>query len=316
MTYLGRYLNGEYKQVWDDLFHLGTKVRQEPFHTDALAVAHETMRRVRKNIEVLIAKLVQIGFVFGYDHRIQPSTGTLHPAEDRKTYLENFLWARQQPPVFLSARQREEEKDEQGDILTFSFFLDALDEEYKLEQNIDLSTEKVNAEPQTMAAYIDEIEQLIGFVPLSLRAWYEEVGGVNFYGHRREWYELFQFSRPRTETESVPPTLMSFWDPLMVYPLDKAFTDQLHQKCVPGKNCLFEFAPDRSFKDNYGGAGSPYSATLPDPNMDFPLGSNLGMFVHYLRVAILLWAGFPGMSDGFKIPKKELDFLTRDLLPF
>ncbi len=90
MSYLERYTNGEYEQVWDELFHLGMGIRHEDFYPDALAVARETMRRVRQNIELLINRLVQIGFIFGYDHRIQPAFGEHHPAEDRRTYLERL----------------------------------------------------------------------------------------------------------------------------------------------------------------------------------------------------------------------------------
>jgi len=47
MSYLERYTNGEYEQVWDDLLALGAKVREGQVYPDALAVARETMRRVR-----------------------------------------------------------------------------------------------------------------------------------------------------------------------------------------------------------------------------------------------------------------------------
>ncbi len=46
---------------------LGPAVRDEPVSTDARAVAHETMRRARHNIETLIPRLVAIGYQFGYD---------------------------------------------------------------------------------------------------------------------------------------------------------------------------------------------------------------------------------------------------------
>lgn len=58
-TYLERYVSGEYEQVWDELVTLGAAVRQDPVYTDALAVARETMRRARANIDRLIPRLVR-----------------------------------------------------------------------------------------------------------------------------------------------------------------------------------------------------------------------------------------------------------------
>ncbi len=63
MNYLERYTNGEHEQVWDDLLALGAAMREKEVYPDALAVARETMRRVRQNIELLINRLVQIGFI-------------------------------------------------------------------------------------------------------------------------------------------------------------------------------------------------------------------------------------------------------------
>lgn len=63
-SFLSRYLDGEHEQVWAELLALGEQVREEPLYSDALAVAHETMRRVRYNIELLIPRLKAIGYHF------------------------------------------------------------------------------------------------------------------------------------------------------------------------------------------------------------------------------------------------------------
>ncbi len=68
MIYLERYASGEHEQIWDDLLALGAKAREGQVYPDALAVARETMGRVRQNIEELIQRLLRIGFVFRYDH--------------------------------------------------------------------------------------------------------------------------------------------------------------------------------------------------------------------------------------------------------
>ncbi len=313
MSYLERYTNGEYEQVWDDLLALGAKVREGQVYPDALAVARETMRRVRQNIEVLINRLVQIGFIFGYDHRIQPAFGGHHPAEDRRTYLERLSWAREQPPVFLSAKQREEETAERGGIPYSIVF----DESEELEEGATLAEAEDEMELPAMASYIDEIEQFVGPVPCSIRAWYETVGGVNFYGYHAGWHQLYCSFLPNDMAKQLQLTLMEPCDPLLVYPLNKAFMRQLHQEYVPGTRYTFEFAPDRFFKDHYsGGGGSPYSFYLPDASADAWLGDPFDTFVRYLRISMLSWAGFPGMADWPTVPQDDLIFLTESLIPF
>jgi hypothetical protein len=65
MNYLERYRGGEYEQVWSDLQALGPSVRQEPHYSQAREVAAETMRRVRRNCELLVSRLGALGYVFG-----------------------------------------------------------------------------------------------------------------------------------------------------------------------------------------------------------------------------------------------------------
>lgn len=95
-SFLSRHLDGEHEQVWAELLALGERVREEPLYSDALAVARETMRRVRYNIKLLIPRLETIGYHFyryGVDiyqdftlegseeaHREMPIFA--HPAED------------------------------------------------------------------------------------------------------------------------------------------------------------------------------------------------------------------------------------------
>jgi hypothetical protein len=63
--YLERYLAGECESVWAELLALGAAVREEPLASDAWAVAQETMRRVRHNLELLIPRLRALGYRFG-----------------------------------------------------------------------------------------------------------------------------------------------------------------------------------------------------------------------------------------------------------
>jgi hypothetical protein len=63
--YLTRYQQGDCEQVWEELYALGPAVRQGDLYPDAEAVALETMRRVRHNIEVVIPRREEIGYEFG-----------------------------------------------------------------------------------------------------------------------------------------------------------------------------------------------------------------------------------------------------------
>ncbi|HTS27749.1 MAG TPA: hypothetical protein VMH81_17865 [Bryobacteraceae bacterium] len=63
-TYIDRYLAGERIEVWNELVALGEAVRRKPVQADAIAVAKETMRRARHNIEALITRLSSMGYRF------------------------------------------------------------------------------------------------------------------------------------------------------------------------------------------------------------------------------------------------------------
>src|SRR5258708_26408485 len=64
-TLLRRYLQGAHVEVWAELTARGNQVRREPMLHDALGVARETMRRVRRNLELLVPRLHDFGFAFG-----------------------------------------------------------------------------------------------------------------------------------------------------------------------------------------------------------------------------------------------------------
>jgi hypothetical protein len=63
-TYLDRYLRGEHERVWGELVALGTRVREPAIYTDAEAVARETMRRARANVERIVDRLRGMNFHF------------------------------------------------------------------------------------------------------------------------------------------------------------------------------------------------------------------------------------------------------------
>jgi hypothetical protein len=62
--YLERYVGGDYEAVWAELFTLGDAVHADAVWEDARAVAGETMRRVRANVETVVARLEALGYPF------------------------------------------------------------------------------------------------------------------------------------------------------------------------------------------------------------------------------------------------------------
>ena len=171
-SFLDRYQQGEYEEVWRDLMALGEQVRIEPLYADALAVARETMRRARYNIELLLPRLRAAGYQFGYGWL------TRHGIND--------------PKVVVAAEEAEQ----------------VLPPPY-------------GVPPPDTHARLAELEQLVGGpIPLSLYAWYEVVGQVNFVGDLPSRWGFTPGTEPRerpqvAETSPLPPadeeTLAAFW---------------------------------------------------------------------------------------------------------
>lgn len=229
MNYLERYKNGEYEQVWKELQSLGTRVRDEPYYTQAQEVAAETMRRVRRNCEGIVSRLQGLGYVFG-----------TFPDGTRRSYTVDPL----APPS------------------------------------------------DQMQADCEELEAEAGPLPLSLVAFWKEVGAIDLVGMHPSW----------------PSGL----DPLVVDPPEGALS-YLEDE---GEGIFIGLAPDDFHKDNTSG-GDPYGLELPNPSADFLLMYTPYdlLFVPYLRHAILRWGGFPGL-EGQGIPFKPLDTLVADLESF
>jgi hypothetical protein len=57
-----RYLDGEREQVWEELGALGPAVREPEWAEQAWSIAWETMRRVRRNVEVLLQRYEAAGY--------------------------------------------------------------------------------------------------------------------------------------------------------------------------------------------------------------------------------------------------------------
>ena len=220
-TYISQYQRGSYSNTWSELVALGTSVRDRNIRGDATAVARETMKRVRQNVETVYQRLQAIGYQF----RV-PARAFIPPSGDT-------------------------------------------------------------------GATIDAIERRLDYLPLSLQAFYEEVGAVDF---RQSNLQLRQGQHPeRAQPNELQ--VLGEEDPLVVHSLD-----DLHQEVeTAGQRLYYCFAPDEFHKANYSG-GENYHVWLPDEGADFRIQGMYGVdeyFVEYLR-ATLAQGGFRGriIDDG------------------
>jgi hypothetical protein len=143
-----------------------------------------------------------------------------------------------------------------------------------------------------MQSDYEELEGEAGPLPLSLTAFWREVGAVDLVGMHPAW----------------PNGL----DPLVVDPPEGALSFLYDD----GEELFVGLAPDDLHKDNTSG-GDPYGLQLPNLSADFLFmyeRHNL-FFVPYLRFAILGWGGFPGL-EGRGIQFDPLDSLIAELEPF
>jgi hypothetical protein len=149
------------------------------------------------------------------------------------------------------------------------------------------------------------------FLPLSLRAWIEEVGHVCLIGAHPH---LCFF-----EGGGFPGI---YADPFMMLPdpyeLEGWLEEAKELKDITTFDAVVGWtaaAKARLTVANeqldYG-----YAVTLPNPAADAPLkGERHGAtFVEYLRI-VFRWGGFPGWEQHEKRPEEELKFLTDGLLP-
>jgi hypothetical protein len=145
-----------------------------------------------------------------------------------------------------------------------------------------------------------ELEERVGDLPLSLAAFWQEVGSVDWVGRQPGWPRLL--------------------DPLVVYPPEAVISDLEmaggEEEIAATGQFTAGLAPDDLHKDNVSG-GAPYGVALPDSSADFVLQDERHglLFVPYLRLAILRWGGLPGL-EAQGAPFAPLGQLVEGLEPF
>lgn len=306
-TYLERYLNDEYAEVWADLIGLGDEVRQKSALLDAETVANETMRRARHNLEILLPRLAATGYLF------------TDPILENKLELVNeFLAA---PKWDSSVTRRLERRVKLG--LEPASVLDRPVPESEIARKREKKAE-LEAELKRMRAlpplenpkvfyasesqtkdYLKAVEERAnGPIPISLRAWYKHVGYVSFMGSH----------------ETLNPAGNAIPDPLVVVSLETFHVNLLSAN--PGDKRQVALSPDDLYKarlpKSTPGVESPleYRITIPNAAADFKFENEWRgtYFVNYLRKAFE-WGGFPGWERDPNPPRKLISELTKGLLP-
>lgn len=325
-TFLERYQSGDRRRVWIDLMSLGESVRRKEHIADAKAVARETMLRARDNVETLISRLTKLGYRFQTQQdTMRQVTSGMEQAMRLSRELGDLV-----PPgmrqIFQNLQQHvgkpatpapQPEKD-------------------------PLHHPDVWSRPgKKVAKELDHFEETIhGPLPLSIRAWCENVGSVSLMGSHetlnfragggpmtvqfgggmppsdpqinaivaamgRAGVQVAGANPSDTQEDPLP-------DPLVVQPYFDEWEEAAEyagEECSPTELSL---APDDLHKANISG-GDPYGMKIPDPAADAIFTDrNRLLFVDYLRLAFQ-WGGFPGWAGHSKRPDRELRHLAEGL---
>jgi hypothetical protein len=327
---LRRYRAGEREAVWAEMRALGPEVRKEPHGEDAAAVARETMRRARHNVALIIRRLDQIGYQFwnGEQGTLGPQTHKMAISGRLVEFASPEAAARQalnlDPSRIPDAGMRrhvEQARQRLASLLDPFLAQQKLSEERQAERMAKraaitdhLKDEGVFSPPgKAGIASIRQLEEKGMILPLSLRAWFEEVGDVNLAGAHPAlcfW-----------EDENFPGV---YADPLMVTSDHFEFELEgwVEDRDAGGEpDGIFPVLGwDAKMKARLAVAKEQlddgYCMALPDAGADAPLARepHKTTFVDYLRIAFR-WGGFPGWEQQDKRPKKELNFLAEGLLP-
>ena len=352
-TYFERYRAGAHEEVWQELSALGAGVFEEPVHGDALAVARETMRRARRNVEMLIARLTTRGYCFA---------NAASEAEDRLSSFRTIDNLSNLMTAFASSRSGsvgDHARNVMDRLASVQAGLAPMLERVRAQ-----AAEAASADPQpplqdprvfsppdaSTPKLIARLERETGGpLPLSLRAWYEEVGGVSLLGSHpllnpaagggpsgqgaadmfstlftpppvrapgeplEAWYARM---RGAYQPKPAPPQAdeAGLPDPLVVYTIEELLYQLADREPDDGEGTVeLVIAPDDLHKADI--SGDAYYLRLPDARADFRFGDwHRGGFVDYLR-AVFRWGGFPGWERAANPPRAEIAALTEGLLP-
>lgn len=234
-----RYMTGDRVGVWKELIGLKGAVRTEPYAADALAVAYETMRRVRENAQTLVERLHGLGYRFPTEQS---------EWDQRKRSIESVL-AMNVPVSEIGLRSPHVRQ-----------VLDMPEGAKKMARERLEASEKVARDTNVRALVqpgrdtakqIRKLEKKLRILPISLRAFYEVVGSVDLTGQH-------VMLTPRGS--SISP------DPLFVFSVEDALADAECLEADEDGHYVF-IAPDDIHKAGESG-GEPYQIAVPDERAD------------------------------------------------
>jgi len=324
--FLRRYRAGEHETVWREMTALRAAVRDAPYVDDAWQTARETMQRARRNVRTIIQRLdgLAYGFWNGEQGTLGPQSLKMAAGGRVVTYDSPMAMTRErlagrdpaslhpsaQPVLKLfesligpyQAAKAKADAQQAARIETRAAITDHLKDPLVLGPP---TADEIN--------FIRGLEKKGMWLPLSWRAWIEEVGDVNLAG-----------SHPSLCFWDHPGFAGVYADPLMVT-LDHfhfeiaAWEEERDDGEAPeGFEAIIAWAPvakarlaiEKQVMD------SGYAIAVPDPAADAPvrLGGREVLFVDYLRHAFR-WGGFPGWAGQPNPPEAELKVLTEGLLP-
>lgn len=162
---------------------------------------------------------------------------------------------------------------------------------------------------------LDWLESAGVRVPISYRAWCEEVGSVCLMGSHRDWNQpAYVFKNTNTENGVLYTDPLVIWGVEAVEQSYKEWWERIHefQDYTPLR---VGFAPDEFHKANVSGGG-PYEIACDRSCVDSIVLNerhSIG-FVAYLRI-VFEWGGFPGFEMMPDAPHEFIHELKKGLLP-
>jgi hypothetical protein len=282
---LARYQQGEREQVWADLLSLGPEVREAPYLADAQAVARETMRRARHNVELIVARLRQLDYQFWDSSQL---------TQQKLHTIDNLMGGLRSAGINVGNVQ------------------DLMSRLTRWAGSGANQPRAVFTPPEAqIRRRMARLERSGCVLPLSLRAWMEEVGQIDLTGS----HPILCFM------EGEPGFSGVYADPLMIY-ADVDHLEETFEACREEEGADSPCPLDISF-DAPGKAGLAmdaqvddfYSIAAPDLAADaLLLGErHQTTFVSYLRLCFR-WGGFPGWEGQPGAPTREIAFLSEGLL--
>ena len=292
-----RYVAGDFREAWTELAAMGDAIWQDPVAADALAVCHETMHRAKTNIEILVGALEAEGYEF------RPTVYSPYWRKSRQTQ-ESLEAYDQSSHLLVASMQLPLKLPEQLNADRQRRLPQAMETARSFREHLLGIVGPLEPPEWVPRSWLRKITSPAGDLPLSLRAWYSTVGGVNLVG-----------SHP----ELAPPGVEC--DPLFIAPL-KCVADAVeawrvdHAGARERPPFQMPISPPPGVKAGLDDERPQYVVTLPNASLDAVVENEAhGLhFVDYLRF-VFEWGGFPGYADMPGKAPALISQLKETLLP-